>query len=54
MRTSWSLREILLIVAVICFVLAAIGLEVRVSLIAVGLAFGFGAFLVGDRGPKIG
>jgi hypothetical protein len=53
MRTSWSLREILLVIAVICFALAAIGLDVRVSLIALGLAFGFGAFLVGGRGPSL-
>ncbi len=52
-RTSWSLREILLGIAIICFVLAAIGVEVHVSLIALGLAFGFAAFLVGDRGPKL-
>jgi hypothetical protein len=54
MRTSWSLRDILLIIAVIVFALAAIGLKVEVSLIAVGLAFGFAAFLVGDRGPRLG
>jgi hypothetical protein len=53
MRTSWSLREIFLLIAIICFALAAIGLDVRVDLIAVGLAFGFAAFLVGDRGPTL-
>jgi hypothetical protein len=41
--------SILLIVAVICFVLAAIGIDVgRINLTDLGLAAGFGAFLVGD------
>lgn len=52
MRMSWGLAQILFLVAVICFVLAAIGLKVDVSLIAVGLAFGFAGFLVGDRGVR--
>jgi hypothetical protein len=52
MRTSWSLRDILLVIAVICFALAAI-LDVRVDLVAVGLAFGFASFLVGDRGVTL-
>jgi hypothetical protein len=50
MRTSWGLADILILIAIICFVLDAIGLDVRVSLIAVGLAFGFASFLVGNRG----
>ncbi len=41
-----TLRTILLIVAVIVFILAAIGLHVEVNLIAVGLAFFAGSFLV--------
>jgi hypothetical protein len=49
MRTSWSIGDILLIVAVICFVLAAIGLKVDVSLVDVGLACFAGSFLVGGR-----
>jgi hypothetical protein len=53
MRTSWGLSDILILIAIICFVLAAIGLEVRVSLVAVGLAFGFASFLVGNRGVRI-
>jgi len=53
MRMSWGLAQILFLVAVICFVLAAIGLKVDVSLIAVGLAFGFAGFLVGDRGVRV-
>jgi hypothetical protein len=52
MRTSWSLGQILLLIAVICFVLDAIGIDVRVSLIALGLAFGFASFLVGGRGIR--
>ena len=57
MRMSWGLAQILFLIAIICFVLAAIGLDVKVSLIAVGLAFGFAGFLVGDRGfasPEVG
>ena len=49
MRMNWGLSQILLLIAVICFVLAAIGLDVKVSLVAVGLAFGFAAFLVPNR-----
>jgi hypothetical protein len=49
MRTSWSLADVLLIIAVICFALAAIGLDVAVNLIALGLAFGFASFLAGNR-----
>ncbi len=45
MRT-WSLDAILLIIAIICFALAAIGLDVRVNLIALGLAFFAASFLV--------
>ncbi|HET7030627.1 MAG TPA: hypothetical protein VFI34_08955 [Candidatus Limnocylindrales bacterium] len=41
---------ILLIIAIICFVLDAIGLDVNVSLVAVGLAFFAASFLVGDVG----
>jgi hypothetical protein len=52
MRMNWGIAEILLLIAIICFVLAAIGLDVNVSLVAVGLAFGFAAFLVGNRGLR--
>jgi energy-coupling factor transporter transmembrane protein EcfT len=56
MRT-WSISSILLLVAVIAFALAAIGLKVDVSLIAVGLAFFAAAFLVGGMtggaGPRL-
>ena len=49
MRTSWSIGDILLIIAVICFVVAAIGLKVDVSLVDIGLACFAGSFLVGGR-----
>jgi hypothetical protein len=52
MRTSWSLADVLLIIAVICFALAAIGLDVAVNLVALGLAFGFASFLAGNRTLK--
>ena len=52
MRTSWRLGDILFLIAVICFALAAIGLDVDISLVALGLAFGFAGFLVGDRGIR--
>jgi hypothetical protein len=52
MRTSWGLADILLLIAVICFALAAIGLDVAVSLVALGLAFGFASFLAGNRGIR--
>jgi hypothetical protein len=54
MRTSWSLADILLIIAVICFALAAIGLDVAVNLVALGLAFGFASFLAGNRTLRAG
>jgi hypothetical protein len=47
MRT-WSIGSILLIIAVICFALAAIGLDVNVSLVALGLAFLAAGFLAGE------
>ena len=52
MRTSWSLADVLLIIAVICFALAAIGLDVAVNLVALGLAFGFASVLAGNRTLK--
>ena len=49
-----GVRSILLIVAVICFVLAAIGIGLgNISLVALGLAFFAGAFLVGDGGLNV-
>ena len=49
-----GLRSILLIIAVICFVLAAIGTNIgTVALVPLGLAFFAGAFLVGDGGLSL-
>lgn len=46
-----GVRSILLIVAIILFVLAAIGFGLGdVSLVPLGLAFFAGAFVVGDGG----
>jgi len=45
-RGKPTLGRIFLIVAVICFVVAAIGVDVSgLDLIAIGLALGFGSFL---------
>ena len=52
MRMTWGISQILLLIAVICFVLAAIGLDVKVSLIAVGLAFFAASFLVPSGGLR--
>lgn len=50
-----SRRSILLIIAIICFILAAIGIGLGgVSLMAIGLAAFAGAFLVEEGGFKIG
>jgi len=49
-----GLRSILLIVAIVCFVLAAIGVGIgAVDLVPLGLAFFAAAFLVGDGGLSI-
>ena len=46
-----GLRSILLIVAVILFVLAAVGINVGdIGLVPIGLAFFAAAFIVGDGG----
>ncbi len=45
-----SVTTLLMVLAVICFALAALGLSIpRLNLVALGLAFGFGAFLAGGR-----
>ncbi len=49
-----GLSSILLIVAIICFVLAALGIALgSISLVALGLAFFAGSFLVGDGGLNL-
>jgi hypothetical protein len=46
-----SIRSILLLVAVVIFVLAAVGVSLGdISLVPLGLAFFAGAFLVGEGG----
>ena len=52
MRMTWGISEILLLIAIICFVLAAIGLDVKVSLVAIGLAFFAASILVPNRGIR--
>lgn len=49
MRTTWAFADVLILIAVICFALAAIGLDLAVNLVALGLAFGFASFLAGNR-----
>ena len=52
---NMGLRSILLIVAIVCFVLAAIGTSLgSIGLVPLGLAFLAGAFLVGDGGINLG
>jgi hypothetical protein len=47
---SIGVRTLLLILAIICFIVAALGIDVgRISLVAVGLAFFAASFLVNDR-----
>ncbi len=49
-----GIRSILLIVAIICFVLAAVGVALgEISLVPLGLAFLAGAFLFGEGGLKL-
>jgi hypothetical protein len=53
---TFTIRSVLLLIAVILFVLAAFGVDVKsISLLALGLAFFAGSFLVpettlGNRG----
>ena len=47
-------RSILLLVAVVCFVLAAFGVSLgTIGLVPLGLAFFAGAFLLGDGGLSL-
>jgi len=49
-----GLRAVLLIVAVICFVLGAFGVALAdINLVALGLAFFAGAFLLGNGGLNL-
>jgi|tagenome__1003787_1003787.scaffolds.fasta_scaffold15947437_2 hypothetical protein len=54
MTMTWGLGSILILIAIICFVLAAIGVDLgRVALTPLGLAFGFAGLLVGNRGLRV-
>ena len=45
-----GVRTVFLIIAIICFIVAALGIDVgRISILAVGLAFFAAAFVVPDR-----
>ena len=49
-----GLRSILLLVAVVLFVLAAVGVSLgTIGLVPLGLAFFAGAFLLGDGGLNL-
>lgn len=49
-----SPRSLLLLIAVICFVLSALGIGLGgISLTAIGLAAFAGSFLIGDGGLKL-
>jgi hypothetical protein len=49
-----GIRSLLLIVAIVCFVLATVGVGLGdLSLIPLGLAFFAAAFLVGDGGLRL-
>jgi hypothetical protein len=43
---GFGLSRLLLIAAIVCFVLEVLGVGADVDLIALGLAFGFGSFLL--------
>jgi hypothetical protein len=45
-----TLRSALILVAVILFVVAAIGIKADINLLAIGLALFAASFIVGDRG----
>jgi hypothetical protein len=50
-----SPQSLLLLIAVICFVLAGVGIGLGgVNLIAIGLAAFAGSFFVGESGVKLG
>jgi hypothetical protein len=54
MTITWGLGSILIVIAIVCFVLAAVGLDLgRVALTPLGLAFGFAGLLIGNRGVRV-
>jgi Ca2+/Na+ antiporter len=46
---SWTLKSVLILIAVIVFVVDAIGVKVDINLIALGLALFAAAFIVPER-----
>jgi hypothetical protein len=53
MMITWGLGSNLILIAIICLVLAAAGLDLgRVAPTPLGLAFGFGGLLAGNRGVR--
>lgn len=54
MTNTWGLGSILILIAVICFVLAATGVDLgRLALTPLGLAFGFAGLLLGNRRLRV-
>lgn len=45
-----TLRSAFVLIAVILFVVSAFGFDANIDLVAIGLAFFAGSFIVGDRG----
>lgn len=43
---TWTLKTVLILIAVIVFIVAAVGIKVEINLIALGLAFFAAAFIV--------
>ncbi len=50
---NFGVRELLLVIAIICYVIDAIADIGDISLLAVGLAFFAAAFLLGDGGLNL-
>ena len=44
-----TLRSVLILIAVVLFIVAAIGVDTNINLLALGLAFFAGGFVVPDR-----
>ena len=44
-----TLRSVLILIAVVLFIVSAIGVDTSINLLALGLAFFAGAFIVPDR-----
>jgi hypothetical protein len=44
-----TLRSVLILIAVVLFIVSAIGVDTNINLLALGLAFFAGGFVVPDR-----